>query len=133
MSRAELAIIGILRFIGIAGLFALVAVFLPISWMDAIHSFAGLGELPEGKIVGYLARSLSGFYTAFAAITLYISTDIRQFRGFVTLWGTLFLLMGCMLLGIDIVAGMPTLWTILEGPPTIVLGIAVLWLQRVES
>ena len=129
MSRTETAVILILRFIGVTGLFALPAVFMPIEWMSIIHSYAGLGELPEGPIVAYLARSLSGFYAAFAAITLYISFDIRQYRGFVRLWGVLFVLMGCLLLGIDLVAGMPAPWTLLEGPPTIAVGIAVLWLQ----
>jgi hypothetical protein len=37
---------------------------------------------------------------------------------------------GFVLLGIDLAAGMPTSWTLGEGPPTIVVGLVVLGLQR---
>ena len=62
MNRSELAIVIILRVIGITGLFAIPAIFLPYSWMNAIHDYMGLGELPDTPIVSYLARSLSAFY-----------------------------------------------------------------------
>ncbi len=62
MTEPELAIVIILRVIGITGLFAIPAIFLPYSWMNAIHDFMGLGELPNAPIVSYLARSLSAFF-----------------------------------------------------------------------
>ncbi len=39
---------------------ALGAVVMPFDWMNVIHRQAGLGELPDVPIVGYLTRSISG-------------------------------------------------------------------------
>lgn len=129
MTKPELAIVIILRIVGVSGLFAIPAIFLPYSWMNAIHEYVGLGELPDTPIVSYLARSLSAFYAFVSAITLLISSDIRRYRSFVNLWAVLATLTGVALLGIDITAGMPTSWTFGEGPPTIVVGLVMLWLQ----
>ena len=130
MNKSELAIVIILRVVGISGLFAIPAIFLPYSWMDAIHAYVGLGELPDAPIVSYLARSLSAFYAIVSAITLFISFDIRRYRSFLKLWAVIVIVTGFVLLGIDIEAGMPMSWTLCEGPPTIAIGLVVLWLQR---
>ena len=55
-----------LRWVGGVSLLALVAVFMPYSWMDTIHQALGMGTLPAVPIVGYLARSLSLFYALMA-------------------------------------------------------------------
>ena len=130
MNRSELIIMITLRIVGIAGLFAIPAVFLPFEWMDAIHGYLGLGDLPDAPIVRYLARSLSAFYAIVAAITLRISTDLRRYRPIVHLWGVIILVIGVVLLGIDVEAKMPLSWMLFEGPPTIAIGLLVLWLCR---
>jgi len=63
-------------------------------------------------------------------MTLYIASDVNKHRNLVAVWGAIFVLLGCLLLGIDAAEGMPTFWTLLEGPPSIVVGILVIWLQR---
>ena len=133
MNKSELANVIILRLIGVSGLFAIPAIFFPIAWMAAIHDYVGLGPMPEGPIVSYLARSLSAFYAAVAAITLFISTDIRRYGPLVRLWAIIVIVLGCLLLGIDMSAGMPFAWTISEGPPTIAIGFVVLWLQSISK
>ncbi|MCH7687985.1 MAG: hypothetical protein IH899_15115 [Planctomycetes bacterium] len=130
MNRSELSIVIILRVIGVTGLFAIPAIFLPYSWMNAIHEYMGLGELPDAPIVSYLARSLSAFYAIVSTITLFVSFDIRRYRSFVKLWAIIVIVTGFVLLGIDVTAGMLMSWTLGEGPPTIVVGLVVLWLQR---
>lgn len=130
MNKSERAIVIILRVIGVSGLFAIPAIFLPYSWMNAIHEYLGLGTLPDAPIVSYLARSLSAFYAAVSAMILFVSFDIRRYRSFIGLWAVIIVFMGCVLLGIDITAGMPLNWTLGEGPPTIVAGLVILWLQR---
>ena len=37
---------------------------------------------------------------------------------------------GAVLTGIDVIAGLPTYWTLFEGPPTIIIGAAILMLVR---
>jgi len=54
--------------LGIGSLFALVPVFMPVSWMAGTHRWLGLGEMPTGPIVEYLARSLSAFYALVGAL-----------------------------------------------------------------
>lgn len=130
MCRSELAIIVIMRFMGVSALLAIFAVFFPYSWMNACHAYMGLGTLPDEPIVSYLARSLSSFYAVHGIITLYVSFDIRRYRGYIALWGMLLASMGVLLLGIDLSSGMPPSWTFSEGPPTITIGLTVLWLQR---
>ena len=98
--------------------------------MPISNAYMGLGELPDAPVVSYLARSLSAFYAIVAAITLLISSDIRRYQSFVKLWAILVIITGVVLLGIDVTAGMPTSWTLCEGPPTIMVGLLVLWLQR---
>jgi hypothetical protein len=130
MKRPELAITIILRVLGCAAVCAIPAIFLPYSWMDAIHGYLGLGTLPDTPIVSYLARSLSMFYAMFGTISLFASSDVRRHKQLVTLLAAMSIMVGVTLFGIDFVSGMPTHWTVVEGPFTIIVGVAILWLQR---
>jgi hypothetical protein len=130
VTRSELAIVIILRIMGVSALLAVFAVFFPYSWMNACHEFMGLGTLPDAPIVSYLARSLSTFYAMHGVLTLFLSSDIRRYRPLIVLWGVVMTAIGAFLLGIDLASGMPQGWTWSEGPPTMAIGLTVLWLQR---
>lgn len=130
MTRAELAIVVILRIMGVSAFLAIFAVFFPYAWMNACHEHMGLGKLPDEPIVSYLSRSLSTFYAMHGVLTLFLSSDIRRYRPLIALWGFVMTTIGAFLLGIDLVSGMPLNWTWSEGPPTMVIGLTVLWLQR---
>jgi hypothetical protein len=43
MTKTDKAMVLLLRFVGVPALFALVAVFMPVSWMAATHRWLGLG------------------------------------------------------------------------------------------
>lgn len=58
-----------------------------------------------------------------------VSFDIRRYRSFLKLWSILVIVMGFVLLGIDLHAGLPLSWTLFEGPPTTLVGFIFLWLQ----
>ncbi len=132
MAKSEIAILVILRIIGIGALFALPAVFFPYDWMNAIHGQLGLGTLPDAPIVSYLTRSLSALYFTLGIVTLYVSRDIRQNRGMVSMWAKMACIVGVLLTGIAIAAGMPKGWIFSEGPPAVLTGIIILWLQRIS-
>lgn len=70
------ALIFLLWFLGVSALFALVAVFMPLSWIVATHGWLGLGEMPTAPIAEYLARSLSLFYALFGALCLVMAADL---------------------------------------------------------
>jgi hypothetical protein len=115
---------------GALTLLALPAVFLPTAWMDAFHRNLGLGPLPEGPIVQYLARSISALYAAFGSLTLILATDLARFAPLITWWGITALIFGAILLGVDLTAPMPSHWTWGEVPYLVLTGLLVLLLQR---
>ena len=59
---AESALKLMLRIVGGVSLLSAIFVIAPYSWMDSIHRWMGMGELPNAPVVGYLARSASAFY-----------------------------------------------------------------------
>ena len=114
---------------GVLVLLALPAVFMPIASMDYFHRDLGLGPLPQGPIVQYLARSLSFFYAAFGSLTLLLAWDLKRFGPIVTWWGVTALVLGCVLFWIDSIAGMPEFWKWGEVVYTLLTGGLVLFLQ----
>src|SRR5207253_777590 len=82
----------------------------------------GLGEMPTGPVVEYLARSLSAFYALVGALCLVVATDLERYRPLVRFLGVAFALMSVVLLDVDLAAGMPWWWSASEGPGGVVLG-----------
>jgi hypothetical protein len=122
MTRGDKVLLVLLRLLGVSALFALVAVFMPVSWMAATHAWLGLGEMPTAPVVEYLARSLSAFYALFGAICLVVASDLDRYRPLVRFLGVVFVLMSVVLLWVDLSAGMPWWWSASEGPGGVVFG-----------
>lgn len=123
-------LISSLRLFGVSGLFALVPVFMPFSWMAAIHDWLGLGEMPTAPIVEYLARCLSAFYAFYGTLCLLAASDLDRYRPLVRLLALALLLMGIVFSWVDVVSGMPWWWLAIEGPPAIGVGALLLFLAR---
>ena len=107
MTKSDKVLVLLLRIVGVGALFALVAVFMPVSWMAATHRWLGLGEMPTGPVVEYLARSLSAFYAVMGALCLVLAADLERYRPLVRFLGVAFALMSVVLLGVDL--GVPEL------------------------
>ena len=122
MTKGDKVLVILLRFVGVPALFALVAVVMPVSWMAATHGWLGLGAMPTGPVVVYLARSLSAFYAVMGALCLVLATDLERYRPLVRFLGLAFALMSVVLLGVDLAAGMPWWWSASEGPGGVVFG-----------
>jgi hypothetical protein len=130
MTTSDRALVILLRFVGVSALVALVAVFMPVPWMAATHRWLGLGEMPTGPVVEYLARSLSAFYAIMGALCLLLTTDLGRYRPLVRFLGVAFALMSLVFLGVDLAAGMPWWWSASEGPGGVVLGALLFVLAR---
>jgi hypothetical protein len=129
MTRSDKLLVIILRYLlGIPGLLALVAVFMPVTWMAAAHRWLGLGEMPDAPVVEYLARSLSAMYAVLGAFCLLAATDLERYRPLVRLLAVTFALLGLVLLGIDVAAGLPWWWIAFEGPRCIGVGAVIYFL-----
>ena len=131
MTKGDKVLVILFRYLlGIGSLFALVPVFMPMSWMAATHRWLGLGEMPTGPIVEYLARSLSAFYAVMGALCLVLAADLERYRPLVRFLGVAFALMSLVLLGVDVAAGMPWWWSASEGPGGVVFGALLFVLAR---
>ncbi len=130
MNRAEKSLVWILRSVAILLLTALIPAVMPFAWMKDIHRLLGMGELPEGPIVGYLTRSLSAMYAMHGALVFFVSLDVRRYLSVVKCLAVLGIVFGLGMLALDVTLGMPLLWTLGEGPFIALLGGAMLWLSR---
>lgn len=83
----------LLRYIGGVSLLAVIAVFMPFSWMDAVHRYLGMGPLPAEPFVGYLARSLSAFYALLGGLLWVLSFDLHRHRAALSSLGVAFILL----------------------------------------
>jgi hypothetical protein len=120
----------ILRVGGVLACTAVFAVFLPTAWIAAIHAWLGLGAFPDAAITQYLARSVSAFYAMFGGVTILASRDVRRYGPVITYLASVAMVFGAVITGVDALARMPTYWTLAEGPPTIVIGLVILLLNR---
>lgn len=120
----------LLRIGGVCTTVAFAAIFLPVEWMAATHEWLGLGEFPRAPVVDYLARSIAALYGFHGVLLLIVARDPVRYLTIVRFIGILNVVFGTMLAGIDLNAGMPTLWTLMEGPPIAIFGVIVLYLTR---
>jgi hypothetical protein len=97
--------------------------------MDEIHRGLGMGQLPGEPIVGYLARSTSLFYALFGGLFWVLSSDLNRHRKVLCYLGTAMILFGLILCGVDFLEGMPTWWSLAEGPFNVVFGVIILSLS----
>jgi hypothetical protein len=124
------ALIILLRVGGVLACTAVIACVMPTTWIVATHRWLGLGDFPDAPITQYLARSLSAFYAMFGGLVLVVSTDVRRYAPVILFVAYVTIGFGMLITAIDMVAGMPTYWTLFEGPPTLLIGIAILLLAR---
>jgi hypothetical protein len=119
-----------LRVVGSVALLAVLAVVMPMAWMAEIHKLLGLGTMPEGPIVGYLARSTSAFYAIFGAILWRLSFDLKRFLPMIRFVGGAAVFLGVSLLVIDAIEGLPIYWVVGEGIIDVGIGAMILFLAR---
>ena len=135
MTPSERWLTILLRLVGTAAALAVVAVFMPRQWIDVCHQALGFGPFPEAPVAEYLARSTSWFYVLVGIVQWWLSLDVRRYGRTIVALGIFMLISGMVLLWIDIRAGMPPWWTIMDGPFGVAMGAVYLVLQyrsRVE-
>lgn len=133
MSRYGLMLCWLLRAIGLLDMIALLAVFSPRDWMVRCHAWLGMGSFPAEPIAGYLARCASIWYVSYGLLLWFISCDVQKYSTLITCLATLMLLQGLIVMGIDVVEGMPGWWIAVEGPCCSGLGAGLLLMQRAAS
>lgn len=123
----------LLRAGGCVMLLALFASLMPTSWMALTHRWLGLGVFPESALVEYLTRSISILYAIHGGLLLIVSSDIPRFTPVIRYLGISTCATGLILLVIDIYAGLPLTWTLVEGPMVMLIGIMIVALLRASE
>jgi hypothetical protein len=130
MNQSERWLTLLLRLGGVVTGSAFFTIFLPEAWMASTHRALGLGEFPAAPITDYLARSVSAMYAYHGAILLALSTDVQRHLRAIRWLGWATAGMGLVLIGIDLKAGLPSWWLLLEGPWVAAIGLAIVALCR---
>jgi len=123
---ARWMLVWVLRLGGAAMLCALIFVFCPFGWMQAIHTRIGIGELAYTPLLSYLIRTLSAMYASMGAILVFISRDVERYRDLIRFLAWLSMLGGAGVTALDAILHLPWLWTMTEGPFTVLLGLVLI-------
>lgn len=121
----ERVLVALLRLSGAGLMLAFVAVLLPVDWMAATHPRLGLGEFPRTPIVDYLTRSIAALYGFHGVFVWIVARDHVRYRVFVLFAAIMNIVFGAMMIAIDLHAGMPAIWTAIEGPSILAMGVAI--------
>ena len=130
MNRSERVLVLLLRLCGVMLLLAVFAIPLPREWMAAIHEWLGLGRFPDGPLIDYLARSISGLYAIHGGLLFVCAADVRRFRPVILYSVIVGLIFGLTMTAVDFHAGMPLYWSVGEGPFVVIFSAIVLALLR---
>jgi hypothetical protein len=123
----------LLRLTGATEMLAFFSVVMPRSWMEASHSWLGLGEMPGGPIIMFMIRQASYAYGMHGVSLWLMARDVGRYQPLIIFNGISFLGAGVVFSLIDYYSGMPTWWTIVDGFGCGSFGVAVLllsWLRR---
>jgi len=127
---SERILVWLLRVSGAVMLLAFAAMIMPTDWMAASHRRLGMGPFPESALVEYLTRSISALYGIHGGLYLVVSMRVKRYADVILYLGAMNVLFGLLMVGIDVYAGIPWFWTLVEGPSVIFVGILFIALTR---
>ncbi len=73
----------LLRIVGGVCLLALIALWMPRSWIDLGHHWLGWGPFPDGAIAEYLARSVSALSGFYGGLLVALAADVRRYTSLI--------------------------------------------------
>jgi hypothetical protein len=117
----------ILRLVGLVEILAFIAVVMPRSWMEASHTWLGLGRMPEGSVLMFLIRQASYTYGMHGVSLWVIATDVERFRRLIVFNGIAYLLSAPIFFTIDYSEGMPMWWAVGDSTACGLIGVVLLW------
>lgn len=100
--------------VGVVQCAAIIAVFMPHTWMDLCGRWMGVDSLPGGSLPGYLARLSSAMYVIHGAMLIITAWNLPLVLPIVVPFARLTIALGGIMLWIDMTEGMPIVWTLFE-------------------
>lgn len=100
----------------LAGFIALnsLSVFLPLTWIDSVLSWSGVGHVPDEMLFQYLLRGAGVLLLAIAVLIWMIAADVVRYQPLVIVVGMLFLVGAPVSWLIDAFVGLPLWWRLLD-------------------
>jgi hypothetical protein len=120
----------LLRLTGATEILAFIAVVMPRAWMEAGHTWLGIGEMAHGPLIMFMIRQASYTYGMHGVSLWILASDVRRFRKLIIFNGLSFTLAALVFFWIDYSSGMPWFWTISDALGCAFFGVALLWLNR---
>ena len=106
------------------------AVCLPREWIQSLCAGLTGAEFPAVPVAWYLARSTSLLYALHGALVVFASCDVLRYWPLIRFLALASMIHGGLILAIDLSAGMPGWWSVIEGPCFAVTGLIMLGLMR---
>ena len=119
----------VLRLAGAVEILAFFAVVMPRSWMEASHSWLGMGEMPDGPLIMFMIRQASYAYGMHGVSLWLLATDVKRYQPLIIFNAISFLIAGFLFAFIDYTTGMPLWWTISDALGCGFVGVALLLLD----
>lgn len=120
----------LLRLTGATEILAFIAVVMPRTWMEAAHTWLGMGAMVQGPLIMFMIRQASYCYGMHGVSLWVLATDVRRFRPLLILNGISFTLAAPVFFWIDYSSGMPWFWTVIDTFGCGFFGVALLWLNH---
>jgi hypothetical protein len=109
---------------------AFIAVVMPRSWMEAGHTWLGMGRMPEGPLLMFMIRQASYTYGMHGVSLAVLATDLKRFRPLLLLNGISFTAAAVVFALIDYTSDMRWFWTVGDALGCGFFGVALLWFNR---
>jgi hypothetical protein len=116
--------------VGVVQSAAVIAVFMPHSWMDLCSRLMGVDSLPTGSLPNYLARLSSAMYVVHGTMLIITAWNLPLVLPIVIPFARLTIVLGGIMLWIDIAERMPIVWTLFETIALVVSGGLTEYLAR---
>ena len=128
-STAQTLLVLLLRISGVMMLTAIIAVFMPIEWMDWCHRKMGLGPFPDAPVAEYLARLASAVYTLIGVQLMALASDVRKRATMIRVTVGGIAAIAAVMGVLSMMAGMPWWWAAGDAASAIPLAVVVFYLQ----
>lgn len=103
----------LLRLVGGLCLLALIALWVPLSWIDAAHRWLGWGGFPDAPTAAYLARSVSALCGFYGGLLVCLARDVRRYAPLIRYQAAAIMALSACGVVVGRVAGMP--WWFVAG------------------
>lgn len=128
-STAQTVLVWLLRLSGLMMLSAIIAVFMPIEWMDYFHAEMGLGPFPSAPIAEYLARLCSAVYGLIGVQLLVMASDVRRYAVMIAVTAVGVAAIALIVGTLAILSGIPWWWAAGDMATAVPFAVAVIALQ----